>query len=226
MKYLIVVAHPDDEVLGVGATIHKMTKDKNAVAICMMCSQARARTNRPNDADLDSDMDACISLLGVKDLHIGSFPNIEMNTTPHIELVQFIEQSIEKSEPDIVITHHPSDTNNDHYQTSIACQAAVRLFQRRKDIKPVSELWFMEIPSSTEWSVNSSMNRFQPNTFIEVGEEGVSAKLVALSQYRGIMRDYPHPRSNEAIKALAAFRGSQSGLMYAEAFECVFRRLK
>jgi len=226
MNYLVVVAHPDDEVLGVGATIHKLAMEKHSVDICMMCTQARARTNRPEDADLNSDIDACISVLGAKDLHIGSFPNIEMNTTPHIELVQFIEQSIIMSEPDIVITHHPSDTNNDHFQTSIACQAAVRLFQRRDDIKPVSELWYMEIPSSTEWSVNSSMNRFQPNTFIEVGEEGVSAKLVALSKYRGVMRDYPHPRSNEAIKALAAFRGSQSGLMYAEAFECVFRRLK
>lgn len=204
----------------------KLTKENHVVDICMMCTQARARKNRPNDAGLDSDIDACISLLGARNLYSGSFPNIEMNTTPHIELVQFIEQSILKSKPDIVITHHPSDTNNDHFQTSIACQAAARLFQRRDDVKPVSELWYMEIPSSTEWSVNTSMNRFQPNTFVEVGEAGVSAKLVALSQYRGVMREYPHPRSNEAIRAFAAFRGSQSGLIYAEAFECVFRRLK
>jgi hypothetical protein len=63
-----------------------------------------------------------------------------------------------------------------------------------------------------------------PNTYIEIGEEGLNMKLKALRQYRGVMRDYPHPRSEEVIKGIAAYRGSQAGLKYAEAFESVFRR--
>lgn len=224
MNYLIVVAHPDDEVLGAGATIHKRTKAGHTVDICIMSSKARARANRPKDVDLNGDMDACVSLLGARTVYSGEFPNIEMNTVPHLQLVQFIEKAILASEADVIITHHPSDTNNDHYQTTIACQAAVRLFQRRTKVKPVQELWYMEVPSSTEWSVNSSLNRFQPNTFVEVGEEGIDIKIQALSMYRGVMRNYPHPRSMEALKGLAAYRGSQCGLNYAEAFECVFRR--
>jgi len=47
----------------------------------------------------------------------------------------------------------------------------------------------------------------------------------ALAQYRGVMRDYPHPRSEEALTGLAAYRGAQSGCNYAEAFECVIRRI-
>ena len=82
----------------------------------------------------------------------------------------------------------------------------------------------MEIPSSTEWSLDSSMNRFTPNYFVEIGKDGVEIKLNALKAYKGVMREYPHPRSEEAIKGLAAFRGSQSGCNYAEAFECVYRR--
>ena len=77
----------------------------------------------------------------------------------------------------------------------------------------------MEVPSATEWSFNNAMNKFQPNTFIEVGKEAVDKKVEAL------MRDYPHPRSIEAITGLAAYRGAQSGCNYAEAFECVFRRV-
>ena len=84
----------------------------------------------------------------------------------------------------------------------------------------------MEVLSSTEWSVNSAMNRFIPNLFIEVGEEAIDVKLAALATYRGVMRPYPHPRSAEAIKGLAAYRGAQSGCNYAEAFECVFRRVE
>ncbi len=83
----------------------------------------------------------------------------------------------------------------------------------------------MEVLSSTEWSLNTSMNRFQPNTYVEVGKGNVDLKIEALNTYRGVMHDYPHPRSAEAITGLAAYRGAQSGCDYAEAFECVLRRI-
>ena len=225
MNYLIVAAHPDDEVLGAGAAIYKMAKDGHKVDIVIMSTEARARANRPEDDQLSADMESSSKILGVNKMYAGSFPNIEMNTVPHLRLVQFIENAIIDSQPDVVITHHPADTNNDHYQTSIACQAAIRLSQRRNDVKPVNEFWYMEVPSSTEWSIDSSANRFQPNTFVEIGKEGVEKKIQALGTYRGVMREYPHPRSVEGLTGLAAYRGTQCGLNYAEAFECVYRRV-
>lgn len=77
--------------------------------------------------------------------------------------------------------------------------------------------------SCTEWKINSAMVSFNPNCYVEVGKEGVDAKVKALSMYRGVMRPYPHPRSAEFIEGLAAYRGGQWGLMYAEAFEVVMR---
>ena len=225
MKYLIVVAHPDDEVLGAGASIKKWTSRGDEVDICIMCTEAQARAFRPEDKELDDDLNSSAAFLGIGKKFEGSFPNIKMNNSSHLELVQFIEKAILESESDVIITHHPSDTNNDHMHTSLACQAAVRLFQRRPEVKAPKEVWFMEVPSSTEWSINTAMNRFQPNTFVEVGKEGVEAKIRALSMYRGVMRPYPHPRSAEAITGFAAYRGTQSGTNYAEAFECVLRRI-
>lgn len=225
MNYLIVAAHPDDEVLGAGAAIYKLTQNGHTVDVCIMSADAKARAFRPADAELAADADESMNMLGVRERYLGDFPNIEMNTVPHLQLVQFIEQAIAKTQPDVVITHQPSDTNNDHLHTSLACQAAVRLFQRRPEMKPVQELWFMEVLSATDWSVNTAMHRFSPNTYLEVGKEGVEAKLKALAQYRGVMRPYPHPRSEESIRGLATIRGSQSGCNYAEAFECVMRRV-
>lgn len=224
MNYLIVVAHPDDEVLGAGATMFQKAKKGDNVDVCILVGGVAARHLRPDDDALESDIAGSAAILGVRSLVKGSFPNIQLNTVPHLKLVQFIEQAIVKNEPDVVITHHPCDTNNDHLHTSLACQAAIRLFQRRPEVRPVKELWFMEVPSATEWSVNQAMQPFTPNTFVEVGEEGVAKKVEALSLYRDVMRPYPHPRSEENIRGLAAFRGSQSGLCYAEAFQCVFRR--
>ncbi len=225
MNYLLVVAHPDDEVLGAGATIKKLTEAGHQVDLCIMSTAAEARNFRPSDEELNSDLGESSAILGVHAKFEGTFPNIRMNNVDHLELVQFIEKAIALSEPDVVITHHPADTNNDHMHTSMACQAAVRLFQRRNEVKPLKELWFMETLSSTEWSVNTSMNRFVPNTYVEVGKDKIETKIKALATYRGVMRDYPHPRSEEAITGLAAYRGAQSGCDYAEAFECVLRRV-
>ena len=224
MKYLLVVAHPDDETLGAGASMYKWTREGQTVEVAIMCTEAKARAFRPGDNELENDTNASNKFLGVSKIYEGTFPNIEMNTVPHLKLVQFIESVIRESEPDIIITHHPADTNNDHMQTSMACQEAVRLFQRQSNIKSVKEFWYMEVPSCSEWAINDAINLFRPNCYVEVGKEGVEAKCKALAMYRGVMRPYPHPRSNEYISGLAAMRGSQWGCSYAEAFQVVLRR--
>lgn len=224
MTYLIVVAHPDDEVLGVGATIYKLAQAGHQINVCILSGEVNARACRPRTEELNKDISSSSSILGIRGVITGDFPNIEFNTVPHLKLVQFIEKAIVETKAEIIFTHHPSDLNNDHVHTSLACQAAVRIFQRRNDIDPIKELLLMEVPSATEWGLNEAIRKFTPNTFIEVDEGGVNKKIEALTQYRDVMRAYPHPRSKEAIKGLAAYRGGQAGMVYAEAFECVFRR--
>lgn len=225
LSYLVVVAHPDDEVLGAGATILKLSQAGYEVNVCILSGEVEARNDRPTLDKLNQDINQAVNILGVNKVIKGPFPNIAFNTVKHLELVQFIEKAIIETNAEVVFTHHPVDLNNDHYQTSIACQAAVRLFQRRSDVKPIKELLFMEVPSATEWALNTSARQFAPNVFVEVGEERIDKKIEALSAYQGVMRDYPHSRSKEALKGLAAFRGSQAGMRYAEAFESVFRRI-
>lgn len=224
MSYLVVVAHPDDEVLGAGATIYKLANKGHSVNVCILSGSVTARKYRPTIEELNKDVNNSMTILGVDKVIMGDFPNIQFNSVPHLELVKFIEKTIVETKAKVVFTHHPADLNNDHLHTSLASQAAVRLFQRRNDVTPLKELLFMEIPSSTEWGLNTTVNQFSPNVFYEVGEKGIDKKLEALSLYRGVMRDYPHPRSKEFIKGLAAYRGGQSGMVYAEAFESVLKR--
>lgn len=223
MNYLIVVAHPDDEILGAGATIHKLIREGNKVAVAIMVSQVAARKNL--SSTLSNDEAEALSIIGVEKKYEADFPNIKMNTVPHLELVQFVETCIEDWKADAIITHHPSDTNNDHVMTSYAVQAASRLFQRKSGVPDLKELLYMEVPSSTEWSFDTSANRFTPNFFVEIGKAGIETKIKALSAYKGVMRTYPHPRSNEALEGLAAYRGVQAGCNYAEAFECALKRV-
>ena len=223
MNILIVVAHPDDEVLGAGATIHKLIEQGNEVAVCTMANHAAARANISDT--LADDQKKAMSILGVKTMYSADFPNIKMNTVPHLELVQFIEKCIEDFGAEAIITHHPSDTNIDHHETSKAAQAACRLFQRKPSVPELKLFLYMEVLSSTEWSLDSAAVKFNANYFVEIGAEGLETKLKALNAYKGVMREYPHPRSREAITGLAAYRGAQAGCKYSEAFESVFEKV-
>lgn len=224
MSVLIVVAHPDDEVLGCGGTAAAMALSGMDVRSCILSGKADARHKRPKIEELLSNTIEAQKILGYKEPILGSFPNIKFNTVAHIELVQFIEAAIEKTEADTIFTNHPNDLNNDHKHTSFACQAAVRLFQRRSGVKPLRALYFMETLSATDWSIPVG-NDFHADTFFELGEEMLAKKIQALKAYKDVMRDFPHPRSEEVIRGLAAYRGGQAGMNYAEAFQTAFHAL-
>lgn len=220
---LIVVAHPDDEILGFGATGAKLTSSGEIVQPIILCGNVDARQMRPSDKELYDDCIAANELLGFNKPVLGSFPNIRINNVDHLELVQFIERQILEFKPARIFTHHPSDLNNDHFQISRACLAASRYYQRRSDIPPLESLHYMEVQSATDWSYETNVDGFRPNLYVEIEKE-LEKKLEALSCYRNVMREFPHPRSIEAISGLAAYRGGQSGQKYSEAFQTVFKR--
>lgn len=218
MIYLSVTAHPDDEILGLGGSTAVLTSKGHQVYNLILSGDVEARRHRPDVEALKAHTIKAQKIIGAEASILGPFPNIKFNSVPHLDLVQFIEKHIERIQPDVVITHHPYDLNNDHYHTSKACQAAVRLFQR-KPVKPLKALYFMEVPSSTDWAFPVDGQQFRPDTFIEIGEIGLAKKLEALHAYEGVMRPYPHPRSDEAIRALAVLRGSQVGRNLCEGFQ-------
>jgi LmbE family N-acetylglucosaminyl deacetylase len=222
---LIVVSHPDDEVLGAGGLAAGRMGTNDAMHSCILSREVRARGGRPDLDELDDHIRAAHEILGMPAPILGAFPNIAFNTVPHIELVQFIEQAIEQTRADTIITHHPGDLNNDHRHTSLAALAAARLFQRRAGVPALRTVLYMEILSATDWSFAGMAPAFQPTAFFPLGEELLERKLAALRAYQGVMRPFPHPRSEEIIRGLAALRGGQAGVMYAEAFQSAFHRL-
>lgn len=220
---LVVVSHPDDEVLGFGGTGAKLVKAGEQVQPVILCGEVRVRSQRPQSGDLYSDMIAANEMLGFNPPVVGEFPNIRMNTVDHLDIVRFIEEQILSFQPVRIFTHHPSDLNDDHVQTMKGCLAASRLFQRRIDIQPLDAVYFMEVLSSTDWSFPALNSTFTPDTFSDISET-LELKLEALSKYRNVMRPLPHPRSQHVLSGHAAYRGGQSGFKYAEAFQTAFRR--
>lgn len=224
MKYLFVVAHPDDEVLGAGALIHKLHMRGEETTVFVLNSIDTTRY-LDNPDGLKCDLERSGEVVGVGKMIVSDYTDSEFHNASHRKMVQDIERVIAEVKPDFIFTHHPADINSDHYWCSQSCQEAARYGQRgRYDAEPIKGLFFMEVQSSTDWHTNAALRTFEPNCFVEVSDEDVEAKIAALDVYENVIRDFPHPRSPEAIKALAAVRGSQSGYLAAEAFQCVFRR--
>lgn len=218
-NYLFVVAHPDDEVLGAGATMYDLAKQGNNVYVCCLSCECNTRVD-----ELVEGLKKSHKILGVKDCFLGSYKCLCFKDEPHEEMVQFVEYAIKQSKADVVFTHHPTDLNNDHYITSLICQEAVRLPQRQIGYdKKIENVLFMEVQSETDWHLNNAWDSFKPNTYQQVSSKAVSAKIKALAVYDNVIRATPHPRSKRNIKALAAIRGSEGGYENAEAFQSIFR---
>ncbi|WP_082892224.1 PIG-L deacetylase family protein [Qipengyuania flava] len=218
---LIVVAHPDDEVLAAGGTGARLVAKGEIVQPVMVCGKVEARKQRPSDDSLSADIKEAMNILGFEAPIFGNFPNIQLNTVPHLKLVQFIEEQITVFRPKRLFTHHPSDANDDHGQVSRASMVAARLSHRREDVFGVSSIHLMETPSATDWSYPGHSAPFAPNEYVEIGEF-LERKIRACHAYRKVMRPFPHSRSDEAIRGLAAKRGAECNLGYAEAFQTIF----
>jgi LmbE family N-acetylglucosaminyl deacetylase len=225
MNVLVVAAHPDDELLGCGATLRKLANAGHGIFTCVLCSQADARHARPGLTRFQEVTRDAERMIGVGDSLKYDFLNIRFNTVPHLDIVRAIEAAILQFRPEWVFGHHPGDLNVDHRVAHDATMAAIMLPQRLSTDLPatlVRKALLFEIPSSTDWASPLSA-AFRPNCFFDV-EETLEDKLRALDAFEGALKPFPHSRSRENIRHLAHIRGGQVGVAAAEAF-CVVREL-
>ena len=209
MKVLVVVAHPDDETLGCGGTIAKHTLSGDEVYCLILMEQLTSRgiTEEQKDNSIRA-----AKVLGIKELFFDKFPDQQFDSVPFLNIVKSIEKVKEEVNPNTIYTHYEYDLNLDHRITFQACLTAFRPLPSVL----VKEVYSFEIPSSTEWGSKT----FTPNVFVDISET-LDKKIEALKCYESELRKYPHPRSIEAIRVLAKYRGYQSGLEMAETFQLV-----
>ncbi len=217
MTTLIVVAHPDDEVLGCGASIAKWSSIGEEVHILIMSEGITSRSNT-RDIGLKSKELSLLArsaqqageIIGATSVKLLGFPDNRMDSLDLLDVIKAVEKEVDRLKPHLVVTHHNGDLNIDHRVIHEAVVTACR----PQPGHSVCRLLAFEVPSSTEWQQNIV---FQPNWFEDVSKT-IDCKMEALKVYESEMREWPHARSLKNVENLAMWRGSSVGCEAAEAF--------
>lgn len=224
-RILVVVAHPDDELLGLGGTMHKLIKEYFVIAKAIILGEGITSRSDVRDPKLweeelkihRSNIEKARQHIGYEEVVPYSFSDNRFDSHALLDIVKIVEKEKEVFKPDVIITHNGSDLNIDHQMTFQAVMTATRPMEG----EVVRTIITCETPSATEWQATSNANHFAPNFYFEIGEDDLKAKISAMNCYEFESRKFPHPRSNEALKALAQYRGVQVGCHYAEAFQII-----
>lgn len=219
-KILVVAAHPDDEVLGCGATVARLAQEGNEVFTLILGEGVTSRDNERNAKKcakqlslLKNQAKKANQVLGVSDVFTFDFPDNRFDTVDFIDIVKAIEKIKNKLKPDIIFTHYANDLNIDHQIVYKALLTATRPMSG----ETVKQVYSFEILSSTEWAYPL---QFSPDVFFDV-KDTMDKKLKAMEQYVDELRLSGHPRSLEGIELAAKNWGIKVGLDYAEAFKTV-----
>jgi len=219
MKILVVAAHPDDEVLGVGGTIAKHVQEGDEVFVCVFSEGRAEPVSLQEKGELKQNALDSSKLLGVKKTVFLRLPDQKFDSLPILHIIQKLEDFVNEVKPDIVYTHNESDLNRDH---RVAFEAS--MVAARPHGGTVKKILSYEVPSSTELASPESRKIFSPNLYINI-EKTLDKKLEAMKIYGSEFRPFPHPRSIEALKAWAVTRGVEAGLPAAECF-MIIREIK
>lgn len=220
-KILVICAHPDDEVLGCGGLL-AANKSAGGISHVLVVSEgtvAQYGKNAKESSERHASLTSATEYLGVERLFHWDFPDMALEEVPHTHLNNKMQNLIYKENYDYVFTHDPSDINRDHKvvfeSTMVACRPIVGC--------KVKGIFTYFVNSSSDWGGRPRGDNFFPNAYLNI-EDFLEHKLTALAFYNREIKNWPHPRSLEAVRYRAFIYGSEIGYEAAEPFGVVYLR--
>jgi LmbE family N-acetylglucosaminyl deacetylase len=209
-RVLILAAHPDDETLGCGGVIHNLSLQKYKIELITFTDGVGSRNN--GESNRNPKLQEVSNILGISKFTSGNFPDNAMDSISLLELSKFIENNT-SGHYDMIFTHFVGDLNIDH---QLVAKATLAAFRPQYGFK--GKIYSYYVPSSTDYNF---YNSFNANSYFNINQDNVNAKLAALKIYDKEIRPCPHSRSYENVENLMKVWGAEVGLLYCEKFKLI-----
>lgn len=213
---VVIAAHPDDEVLGCGGTIAKAGQNGLKVLPIIACEGASVRhsDNLTIKEHKNQLINSC-KILKTEEPIFLNYPDQKLDQQPILQITKKIEEILIKKRPSIIFIHDFSDLNQDHKHLT-HCS----LIASRPTFSFIESVYMFNTPSSTEWGFP---RKFKPDKWVDISST-IDIKLKAFECYKSEIKEFPHPRSKEALVSQAKYWGSHQLMNYAEVFRTVWDR--
>ena len=214
-RILVVAAHPDDELLGIGGTVIKHTQKEDTVRAVIMCEGESLRYSK--DVGMNRATQEAAEILGLERVYTLNFPDQKLDTFTLTELITPLEKISEEYQPNIIYCQSACDANRDHKILFEAANIAFRPLDNW-----IEEFYTFYTVSSTEWGYPRD---FTPDTWIDISDV-IEKKIQAFERYTSETRTYPHPRSSKSLEYQAHFWGNQCCMDSAEVLMTIRRTIR
>ncbi len=215
-KILVVTAHADDETLGCGGTLLKHRANGDAVSWIISTAPSEPKYDSSFISQWNKQIDSVAQAFGMEKVYRIGLPVTKLDTLPESDIINSIGEAIAHAKPDIVYIVHPGDSHADHRIVYSAAIVGLKPFVYGHAI----DIYCFETISSTNVAMPLPGPVFEPQHYCDISSY-MDAKLDILKHYKTEIKEPPHPRSAEAVRALARFRGSSIFVDYAEAFSVI-----
>jgi len=216
MVVLVVATHPDDEVLGCGGVMARHAARGDEVHVLIVTRGIPEIFPLVEIETTRGELIAAHEVLDVAGVTFLDYPAPKLDVVPGHELADAIGRVFKLQQPNVVYLPHRGDIHADHR----AVYQAVLVAARPVNSCPVKRMLCYETLSETEWAPPVADEAFVPSVFVDISDY-LETKLQAMACYRSQLKEFPHPRSLHAIRALAQLRGSTVSRQAAEAFMLV-----
>jgi len=198
VNVLAIGAHPDDIELGCSATLSRLRKQGCKIYLLVLSKGEASGDPKIREKECKKSAE----LLGAEKIFFGGLEDTKISDGH--ETINVIDAIIEEVKPDIIYTHSAKDTHQDHRKAAYASLSAGRR---------IKKIFMYESPRA--------FREFLPQVYVEVEEEiELKNKLISLFPSQHSKEWWSiGPKTLHAWEGLAAYRGFQAGVKWAEAFE-------
>lgn len=207
MRLFAIGAHSDDAELACGGTLARARAHGHDTHLLVLTESSypnlEGQEIRTADEARDEAIDAA-AVLGIDESNVTFLPFKTRELPYDATVIIAIEKAITAFKADVLLTHWPFDTHQDHRRAALSTISAARHFNSILMYEPI-------FPSGRSYV------GFRPQIYIDISAF-IDQKLEALRRHKTQYEKYGDDWIG-AIEARSRLRGFEIGCRYAEAFE-------